>query len=159
MTTDLPKEERNRLLAKIHIAKKQLGLSDESYRGCLIELFGKSSAADLSSSELNTVLNGFKKLGFKTRLSPPSSHRSEKTPIDKIRALWINLHKAGKTEDGSETALNHFVKNTYGVERVEWLSRKQASWAIEALKHWLNREGKEMLPSPATIPPERDASH
>jgi phage gp16-like protein len=51
MTND--QEYRRRALAKIHIAKKELGLSDAEYRYLIDTLVpGKVSAADLSDAEL-----------------------------------------------------------------------------------------------------------
>lgn len=44
----------HRDLAKIHIAKKELGLDDASYRGILQERYNHDSAADLSHARLPT---------------------------------------------------------------------------------------------------------
>ncbi|MBW4648930.1 MAG: regulatory protein GemA [Kastovskya adunca ATA6-11-RM4] len=135
----LPAEERKRLLAKIHVAKKQLKLSEEAYRAFLQGVVGASSCKDLDISGLNAVLNAFKAKGFKTRLSPASSHKPRKDQTDKIRALWIELHNAGKTEDGSEPALNVWIKRMTGIERLEWTNKKQRIVLIESLKKWLER--------------------
>ncbi|WP_413112387.1 phage protein GemA/Gp16 family protein [Thaumasiovibrio sp. DFM-14] len=59
--------------------------------------------------------------------------------IDKIRALWISMHKNGIVCDSSETALNKFVKRMTGVENVGWLDKGQASVVIEGLKSWTYR--------------------
>ena len=88
-------------------------------------------------------MDKFKQMGFKVKIPIPSSkQKSNKGQKDKIRALWIELHKAGKLRDGSDTALNHFVRNRFKVDRVEWLTSKQAGTVIECLKKWLAREEK-----------------
>ena len=139
---ELPEEERKRLLCKVHIAKKQLQLSDEEYRGILQSVAGVSSAKYLDMSGFKAVLKRFKEMGFRVKFvpSPSSNQKSTKEQKDMIRALWIELSKAGKLRNGSDTALNHFVRNRFKVERVEWLTPKQAGAVIEALKQWLARE-------------------
>ncbi|MDO9141471.1 MAG: regulatory protein GemA [Methylobacter sp.] len=52
-------------LAKIHIAKKQLGLDDDTYRALLMQLAGVNSAKDLTSAGRASVLEHLKKVGFK----------------------------------------------------------------------------------------------
>jgi len=52
-------------LAKIHIAKKELELSDALYRGLLGILFGKRSAKDLSPEEVEELLIHFSSLGWR----------------------------------------------------------------------------------------------
>jgi phage gp16-like protein len=44
--------QRRGLLAKVHIAKKELGLSDGIYREILAREFGVSTAAALSRQEM-----------------------------------------------------------------------------------------------------------
>ena len=51
-------------LAKIHIAKKELSLSDPLYRGLLHVLFGKKSAKDLDVHEVEQLLLHFLSLGW-----------------------------------------------------------------------------------------------
>jgi phage gp16-like protein len=54
----------------------------------------------------------------------------------KIRALWIEMGKAGRIEDPSEKALRHFVKRMTGVDALDWLTVAQANVVIESLKKW-----------------------
>lgn len=62
-------------LAKIHIAKKQLRLDDETYRAVLLKLTGKTSSKDLNASERGTILDYFKANGWqgKTHANRPNS--------------------------------------------------------------------------------------
>ena len=130
-------------LAKIHIAKKQLNIADADYRALLQRVAQVDSAADLNLSGLKAVIAELKRLGFqpknKRTFSPQSRHKEHKSQADKIRALWISMHQSGIIRDGSETALNHFVRRLTGVERVEWLYPKNANRVIESLKQWQTR--------------------
>lgn len=47
------KETRNALLAKVHIAKKALGMDDDAYRDFLNAQTGKRSAGLLNETELD----------------------------------------------------------------------------------------------------------
>jgi phage gp16-like protein len=52
-------------LAKIHIAKKQLGLDDDTYREMLMQVAGVNSAKDLTDISRAKVLEHLKTVGFK----------------------------------------------------------------------------------------------
>jgi phage gp16-like protein len=61
------KSRRLAELAKIHIAKKQLGMDDETYRAALKKIVGVTSAAKLTAGGRERVIEYFKQCGFKTR--------------------------------------------------------------------------------------------
>ncbi|WP_087022467.1 gp16 family protein [Thaumasiovibrio subtropicus] len=137
---------RNQVIKLIHIAKRELGLDDETYRQMLGTLTGKTSCKAMRLLELDAVLNHLKENGFKQRerkpfkgrLSPKSGNTMH-PEIDKIRALWIGMYKEGVVRDGSETELNNFVKRTTGIENVGWLDKKLACQLINTLKSWQKR--------------------
>jgi phage gp16-like protein len=147
------------LIAKIHIAKKQLELDDDLYRAVLADVAnGKTSCANMNASELQAVLDHFKAKGFKPkksknarRISPPSG--SAKLPeIDKIRAIWITMGQHGIIKDPSETALNAYVKRMTakqndgkGIESVAWLNYATCNTVLEALKQWHRRTMADRL--------------
>ena len=66
---------RNTALAKIHIAKADLGMPDLAYRAMLARETGKSSAADLDAAERSRVLTHFRKLGWQPRTSATAGQR------------------------------------------------------------------------------------
>ena len=143
------------LIAKIHIAKSQLGLDDELYRAILKDATSKESCKSMNFAELMMVLHAMEKRGFKAkaptnkgtestkRLSKPSgqTHYS-RSGQDKVVAIWITMHRQGFIEDGSETALDKFVRNQTGkmgmfsVSSVRFLNPQQSSKIIEVLKKW-----------------------
>lgn len=137
-------------LAKIHIAKKELGLTDEVYRDILKARFGKSkdSAAKLTPGQAFSLLNHFQKLGWKPKgasrlpgMEIPADGQSKK-----IQALWITLHQAGVVKDGSDKALLKFVKRmtstkTFaGKDHLRFCDGQDKYKIIEALKDWAKRE-------------------
>lgn len=147
--TTMPPKTRQRLLALIHIAKKQLCLREEDYRTLLGSVTGKTSAGEMTLSELNAVIQTFEGMGFKVRgegrvkgegvkgkgkLSPRTRDKAVKTPADKVRALWIQCYQAGVVRSRWDEAINQFCKTACGVDRVEWLSHDQARRVIKILE-------------------------
>ncbi len=59
------RDSRRGLLAKVHIARKDLGLSEEEYRAILRELFGTGSAAQLSERQLGALVAHFLHRGWR----------------------------------------------------------------------------------------------
>lgn len=133
---------RNRELAQIHIAKKDLGLDDETYRAVLFTVARVHSSADLDFHGRNAVLRHFKARGWinkparKAKISRPLASDDQSR---KIRALWLELHAAGAVADPSEAALASYVKRITTVDALQWLTTAQASRVIETLKKWLDR--------------------
>lgn len=133
-------------LAKIHIAKKDLGLTDDAYRDTLRRITGKESSAALTDMQATRVLRYFESRGWTAKkqgslpgMSIPSDAQSKK-----IQALWITLHKAGKVKNGTDAALLAFVKRMTKVDRLEWCSPDQKYRVIESLKDWAKREGVDI---------------
>lgn len=155
--TDKPRQfDRAKHLQLIAIGKTQLGFDDEFYRGIWLpqqgaskDAEGRYSAATLSNSQLFKALEEMKRLGFKvTNRRAAKKADGKHRPLDdhpqskKIRALWLELHAAGKVRDPSEASLAAYVKRQTGVEALQWLSSEQASSVIESLKRWLKRPVK-----------------
>lgn len=142
------KDQRAKDLAKIHLAKKDLNMAEESYRAVIsrVTFDKKTSAADLNYAERQMLLAEMKRLGWNPRrnarkYSPKSGDRKHKTPADKIRALWISMAKAGTIRDGSEKALGRWLYRQYGKYSPDWLTPNDACKAIESLKQWQARVG------------------
>ncbi|MEL1219036.1 regulatory protein GemA [Aeromonas hydrophila] len=161
MTTS---SERSRLIRLVQVGRRSLGLDDETYRELLAQQSGKRSAAELTLQELDKVLAAMKGAGFKPtvkrpvkettskRLSPARGTQVKTAEIGVIRAVWITMHRHGLLRDGSETALNHYVKRQtvrlnkgVGVAEVAWLSEALAYRVLESLKNWHKREMVKVL--------------
>jgi len=146
------------LLAKIHIAKKELGFSDDVYRDILQGRYKKDSAAKLSRFEAEDLIGHFKGLGFKVKRTPggkagtapgragdsprfTSSPTYDKPMARKVVAMWINLALAGVVKYSSDAALQAYVKRMTGVDNLAWCEDGQLWKVVEALKKWAKREG------------------
>lgn len=124
-------------LAKIHVAKKQLALEEESYRAILERATGKSSARDMTEAERGRVLAEFERLGFRAR--PARAGRP--AHVRHIYALWGELQARGAVVRGPKgaPALRAFVRRQTGVAAPEFLAPAQSASVTEALKSWIAR--------------------
>ena len=123
-------------LAKLHIAKKQLGLDDELYRDTLERFTGKRSAKDMTRHEQETVLAHFRKAGFMDKTPRPADAVTKK-----IIALWLSGWNLGVIQDKRTSAMEAFVKRMTGIDKAAWLRNpKDAAKVIDALKAWLARD-------------------
>lgn len=128
-------------LATIHIAKKQLGLDDDTYQALLLRVTGKKSAKDMSEHERFQVIDEFRKSGFK-RAFKPSQKALEGTIGKKLQALWIAAWNLGLVANRSDAALVAFVKRQTGLDAIRFLRYPDdAAKVIEALKKWIERAG------------------
>lgn len=131
-------------LAMLHVAKRDLGLDEETYRSVLERVTGQRSAAKLTEVERLAVVDEFRKQGFK-----PSSNssRSRGKPLagpfaKKLQALWIAGWNLGVVGNRDDRALLAFVKRQTGIDHIRFLRYPEdAAKAIEALKGWLARDG------------------
>ncbi|MES1265585.1 MAG: regulatory protein GemA, partial [Variovorax sp.] len=104
----MARDDRQVNLAKIHIAKTALNLSDEDYRAILARQGDAESARDLDDHGRPQVLAYFDELGGKRH------HRALGQP-EKIVWLWRKLGQAGALRDQSQAALLAFISRTTGV--------------------------------------------
>jgi len=136
---------RRSLYGKIEIAKKSIGMDDDTYRDLLEVRYGKRSRKQLGNRQLVDLVEHFKTLGFKPKRKAPA--RAGSRPMAsgktqrKIRALWITLYHLGIITDSSEKALAAFVKRQAGVDDLRFLIPEKAFKVIEALKSWATRDG------------------
>jgi phage gp16-like protein len=121
-------------LAKIHIAKKELGLDDATYRGILWERYHRGSAAELSASQAADLIDLFREKGWR----PVSAGQR-----GLIHVLWHKLETAGAIRHPGEPALSTFIEHATGKNDLKRLTVHEASRVIEMLKKWLERAGVE----------------
>lgn len=146
--TKAPSGPRRRdMLAKVHIAKKDLGLDDDAYRDLLERVTGKRSAGELGEAELDAVLRTCRdELGWthRRRRQPRRAGRRPVAPGPlqaKARALWLTLYHLGEVESPEEASLDRFVRRQTGLESLRFLPPEKAHAVIEALKAWGERAG------------------
>jgi phage gp16-like protein len=138
---------RRALLAKIAIGRKALAWSDELYRDTLESRYGKRSASDLGYGQLVDLVEHLKASGFDDgKGARPKRAGTRPMAGDevsrKIRSLWLSAWNLGIVRDPSEEALAAWVKRQTKVAALQWLAPHQAAQVIEALKGWLERDGR-----------------
>jgi len=132
---------RNLQLSKIHIAKKDLGLDDETYRALLARVAGVRSAKDLNPRQIGAVLAEFSRLGWK---SAPAKKHGRKAPaaapdrvklVGKIEAFLAEAKRSWAYADG-------MAMRMFQVERVEWLDPAQLQKMVAALTYDARRHAR-----------------
>lgn len=123
---------RNAQLAAIHVAKKQLGLDDDTYRAMLWAVARVHSAADLDAYGRRQVLDHMRSRGAAQRRPrvgryPGRPHNTDEQPqLRKIEALLADMRLPWSYADA-------IARQMYRVERVAWLHGDQLGSVITAL--------------------------
>lgn len=145
--------DRRAMLAKVHVAKKQMGLPDDAYRDVLRRVTGAESAAALSAAQLDAVLAEFRRLGWKAK---PRRPLSPKPQVRMIYAVWQDI-RPHLVVPGDDSALRAFVRRQTrtpahpdGVDAPEFLDAEMANRVLEGLKAWRARLWKRGARGPAT---------
>ena len=127
-------------ITAIHVAKKQLGLDDETARDVYERLTGKRSLREMSASDHQRVIEHFRAQGF-TPASKGVRKGLQGKYAKKLQALWIAGWNLGVFRDRRDAALIAFVKRQTGVDAVRFVHDPQdAAKAIEGIKRWIERE-------------------
>lgn len=141
---------RKRLLAKVHVAKKQLGLTEEIYRAILWERFRKESAGELILPELLALVEHFRSKGWREaaprqaggaqssgpRPRPHTLTNANKGPLTrKIEAYLAEAKRPKAYADG-------MARRMYQVEALEWCSPTQLRGIVTALEKDAQRHSR-----------------
>lgn len=129
----------------IHIAKQQLGLSDQQYRDTLsgfISATGQpcSSCKELNSDQAEVLLTLFKKIGWKEKRNGKVKKYEEfngrpgkfasPAQMRKIEALWMNYSREKTIE-----SMNHFIKRIVGKDHISFLTNYDVHKVIKAIEN------------------------
>ncbi|KAB8123075.1 regulatory protein GemA [Komagataeibacter medellinensis] len=135
--------QRGAIYAKLHIARKELHLTDETYRDILHRITGKSSAKDATTPALERVLAHFRTLGWKPKKGSLSS--SDRPYVRMIYAIWKDMAPL-LASGGTREALRAYVQRQTvtpdrpgGISAPEFLDGMQGRKVIEGLKRWKAR--------------------
>ncbi len=134
---------RGRLLALIHIARKDLNLDVDDYRAVVLRVTGAPTCSEAPIPALMRLVEEFKRLGWKPKLPSCRTTDSGKPHVRKVYAIWNDMAPL-LASGGTREALRAFVVRQTGVSAPEFLDGDQARLVIEALKAWkarLVREG------------------
>ncbi|MFC1599343.1 phage protein GemA/Gp16 family protein [Candidatus Omnitrophota bacterium] len=116
-------------LAIIHIIKKELNLSDEVYRGILMDVVGVESAKDLTEEKFRKLMRYF-----------------VRSPYYKVNALGLTIKQKlyirflATSMSWDNDHLNNFINKYYHKPRLEELTRQEAIKLIESLKNVMKHQ-------------------
>lgn len=126
-------DTRQKLIAKIHIGKAQLGMDDTTYRAMLMRVTGKQSCAKMSEAELARVAQELARLGFGHSLGKAPLKRTDAAPMmRKIAALLYTTRKSWDYAHG-------IARKMFGVENVNRLNNDQLHRVVAALQYHAQR--------------------
>lgn len=128
-------------IATIHIAKKDRGLDDVTYRDVLERATGVRSAADLDEPAARKVILAFEQLGFEKPLKPRRPASDRRPIVRKAQAMWIALHNLDEVPNGSDRALDAFAQRLTGKASLRFSTNGEVGKVVEALKSWTERLG------------------
>ncbi|MDP3816213.1 gp16 family protein [Pseudomonas sp.] len=129
-------------LSKIHIAKQQLGMEDDIYRGLLARVAGVRSSKELNDRQAGAVLREFERLGFKPKPSTkaagkPKNFDQMPARITKIEALLADMRLPWAYADA-------LARQMFNVDRVAWLKAPKQLDALIAALH-VEQEKRALL--------------
>ena len=128
-------------LAKIHIAKKELNLSDEEYRQILYDCFGVDSSKYLTDEQANMLIAIFVDMGWKPKKKEQKQQPKKydelgerkgfATPaqLRKIEAMW-KLVSREKTKQ----SLDKFLFRKFKVMKLENVPFDKVPAVLKALE-------------------------
>ena len=129
------------LMAKIHIAKKDLGLDDGTYRDVLWRVTGKRSCKDMTIAQLQDVVKDMEKSGFKPKAVPKHGKKpavvGRRAPLmDKIEAMLADMSLHWNYAHGMADSM-------FKIKRLQWLNDSQLYKLTQALSVHQQREAKK----------------
>lgn len=141
----LARDHRNTDLAKIHVARKQLGMTEDDYRAMLWTQGRVKTSSDLDHAGRQRVLDHLKACGFKPVASAKPKRPARPAPsvdalplVRRIRAQLISLdRKPDEYADG-------IAKQMLGDEApkfFEWCHVRDLDRISQALTYQQNRTG------------------
>lgn len=128
---------------KIQIARRQLGMDDDTYRAMLMRTVGATTSKGLTPRQIGRVLAELERLGFQPtspRKAPAGRQTAEPAPeraalIGKIERQLAEAERTIAYADG-------MARRMFKVERVEWCDPDQLRRLVAALAYDAQRHGR-----------------
>jgi len=136
-TADKLQEQRHKLLALVHNAKKEIPLRDDEYRD-VIAYWGVRSSADMSIPELEELVEYFESLGFKKKVTDP---RDPGPGVGQIKALQERIREEAMKLNNGEMRLKGLVKKIAKEDDLRFCRNvKKLKQVLKVIRLLQNRE-------------------
>lgn len=121
-------------LSLIHVAKRQLSLSDEDYRSILGLYGGVTSAAMLDQQGFDAVMERFTELGFrstsKRRPMPLRAGMASPAQVQLMRNIWAECTDG----EGTDASLGKWLERQFKVSALRFVTAELAPKVLGGLK-------------------------
>lgn len=129
------------LMAKVHIAKKDLGLDDDTYRDVLERVTGKRSCKGMTIAQLESVIKDMEAHGFTPKAAPkhgkkPSVIGRRQNLMNKIEAMLADMGLHWNYAHGMADSM-------FKIKRLQWLSDDQLYRVTQALSVYQKRQARK----------------
>jgi hypothetical protein len=128
-------------VALLHVAKRDLKLTDGDYRAILSRVAGVDSATDLDAERFELVMRHFAGLGFRStwtkRTFGDRPGMASPSQVELIRKLWAE-YRGGADED--DATLNTWLDRFHHVARLRFVDAQTAARIIPGLKRMAQRK-------------------
>ena len=118
----------------IHVARRQLGLTEEDYRAVLGLYGGVERSGDLDGQGFTAVMSRFEQLGFRSTSArrPLAARLGMASPgqVALIRQIWAECTE----EEGTEAGLGKWLETRFKVSSIRFLTAELASKVITGLR-------------------------
>lgn len=136
--------EKRKDIQLIHIARRQLGMDDETYRAMLWTVATVKSSTALDWAGRKKVLDHLKACGFKPvskNAGKPANVKADLAPLmGKIGALLADMKLPWAYLTASRDGTPSMLKRIAGVDKLEWANAVQLQALITAL---VRRQAKQ----------------
>ena len=124
-------DQRKRLIRRIHAEARSRGMDKDARRDLQRRATGKESCADMTATELRSVIAEMDRSRDRLPDSPMTG---------KVTALWISAWHLGVVRDRTDAACASWLRRQTGLDAAAWATPAAMAKAVQALKSWLARE-------------------
>jgi hypothetical protein len=141
--SQLPERINDKKIRIIHVARRQVGLTEDDYRSLLRLYGGVEHAAELDQAGFTAVMARFAALGFSSTsprrpLAARASMASQpQTAL--IRQLWAECTDG----EGTDATLGKWLERQFKVSSIRFLTTPVAHRAIGALRAMKGKRKKK----------------
>jgi phage gp16-like protein len=143
--TDTPEISKSQI-TKIHIAKSELGLTDQQYRDALsgfVNPFGEpcSSCKELNFYQADALLNIFQKIGFKekrkykeSKYAQYAGRDSKFASVAQLELIDYRWFNNPNVREKTDSAMNNFIRHIAKVDHFSFLLKTDVKKILKAIE-------------------------